>query len=85
MEAILPRVEGICDDCGGALVTRPDDTEEIVIHRLEVYHQETEPLLDYFEQQGVLATWKVRAGIQDTPDLLKMAKKILIEERGKVL
>lgn len=49
-----PKQEGICDNCGGKLVQRDDDKLETVRQRLEVYHEETEPLKDYYEAKGVL-------------------------------
>ena len=54
MEAIPPRVEGICDNCGGKLIQRQDDTPETVRKRLEVYHNETEPLIDFYAERGLL-------------------------------
>ena len=52
--AIPPRVEGICDNCGGKLIQRKDDTPETVRERLKVYHMETEPLVDFYRQRGLL-------------------------------
>ncbi|MFJ9693525.1 adenylate kinase [Kitasatospora sp. NPDC101183] len=51
-----PKVEGVCDECGGELYQRSDDTEEKVRTRLEVYHTETEPIIEYYAQQGLVAT-----------------------------
>ncbi|MFI6845468.1 adenylate kinase [Kitasatospora sp. NBC_00085] len=51
-----PKTEGVCDECGGELYQRSDDTEEKVRTRLEVYHTETEPIIDYYAQQGLVAT-----------------------------
>lgn len=56
MEAIPPRVEGICDNCGGKLIQRQDDTPETVHKRLEVYHRETRPLVGYYAERGLLRT-----------------------------
>ena len=56
MEAIPPRVEGICDNCGGKLIQRKDDTPETVHKRLEVYHKETRPLVGYYAERGLLRT-----------------------------
>lgn len=53
MEFHPPRVEGVCDACGGPLGVRDDDTEETVRHRLEVYHHDTEPLEFYFWERGL--------------------------------
>lgn len=49
-----PKVEGVCDVCGGKVVRRSDDTEETVQRRLKAYHEQTEPLIDYYEAQGKL-------------------------------
>lgn len=53
---VPPKVENVCDSCGSALMLRDDDQEETVLKRLEVYHQQTQPLIDYYQNQGVLAT-----------------------------
>lgn len=49
-----PKVEGVCDACGGELVQRADDNEETVRRRLAVYHEQTAPLVDYYRRRGVL-------------------------------
>jgi adenylate kinase len=49
-----PRVEGVCDVCGGELFHRQDDEETTVRHRIEVYHRDTEPLVDFFRDRGIL-------------------------------
>jgi adenylate kinase len=49
-----PQREGICDECGGQLVQRPDDRPEAVIERLRVYTEQTEPLLRYYRERGIL-------------------------------
>lgn len=54
VEAVPPRVEGICDNCGGKLIQRKDDTPETVRERLKVYHNETEPLVDFYAARGLL-------------------------------
>lgn len=51
-----PKKEGICDKCGSELVLRDDDKPETVQKRLEVYHEQTHPLIDYYEKKGVLHT-----------------------------
>lgn len=51
-----PKVEGICDKCGGKLGTRADDQPETVKGRLETYHHQTEPLLSYYKKKGILKT-----------------------------
>ena len=49
-----PKVAGICDDCGGELYQRKDDTETVIRDRLSTYHQQTEPVLSYYSEQGKL-------------------------------
>ncbi len=61
-----PRTEGICDNCGSELTVRKDDAPETVRNRLEVYHRETEPLLDFYAERGKLKTVKNQPGIEAT-------------------
>jgi adenylate kinase len=49
-----PRREGVCDQCGGPLSQRADDTEQAVATRLDVYESQTQPLLDYYRERGLL-------------------------------
>lgn len=51
---IPPKVEGKCDNCGADLILRDDDKPETVKNRLEVYHEQTQPLIDYYKAEGVL-------------------------------
>ena len=53
-EFAAPKKEGICDKCGSELVLRDDDKPETVQKRLEVYHEQTHPLIDYYKKKGVL-------------------------------
>ena len=50
------KTEGICDVCGEKLILRDDDQPETVQKRLDVYHEQTQPLIDYYTEQGVLKT-----------------------------
>lgn len=52
--SIPPKKEGICDACGEELVIRDDDKEETVKARLEAYHKQTQPLIDYYNNKGIL-------------------------------
>ena len=61
-----PKVEGVCDLCGGTLVQRRDDSPETVQARLDVYHEQTEPLKAYYEKQGKLRVVQGREDIADT-------------------
>ncbi|MFE9039631.1 adenylate kinase [Streptomyces sp. NPDC012421] len=51
-----PETEGVCDTCGGELYQRGDDSEETVRKRLEVYHTQTEPIIDYYRAQNLVVT-----------------------------
>ncbi|MFD4524788.1 adenylate kinase [Streptomyces sp. NPDC058470] len=51
-----PKKDGVCDVCGGELYQRDDDSEETVRTRLEVYHTQTEPIIDYYKAQGLVVT-----------------------------
>ena len=53
---IPPKKEGICDVCGSELVLRDDDQPETVKNRLKVYHEQTQPLIEYYTGKGVLRT-----------------------------
>ncbi len=56
IEFIKPKTEGICDDCGQELVLRDDDRPETVGKRLDVYHEQTQPLIDFYNKKGILKT-----------------------------
>ncbi|MEV0847844.1 adenylate kinase [Streptomyces sp. NPDC049954] len=56
VEYSKPKHEGVCDVCGGELYQRGDDKEETVRKRLEVYHTETEPIIDHYRAQGLVVT-----------------------------
>lgn len=53
---IPPKTEGVCDKCGQELVLRDDDKPETVLKRLKVYHDQTQPLIDFYTNKGVLKT-----------------------------
>lgn len=56
IEHIPPKKEGICDKCGSELILRDDDKPETVLNRLKVYHEQTQPLIDFYNEKGVLRT-----------------------------
>jgi len=58
-----PKVEGICDKCGSELIRRKDDTEETVRKRLKEYFNQTKPLVEYYEKQGIVDTQVVSKSI----------------------
>lgn len=70
LESLKPKVEGICDDCGGTLVQRKDDSIETVKARLDIYHNETEPLKDYYAKQNKLVVVEGQDTVEDTSKLV---------------
>ena len=69
-----PKVEGVCDTCGKELILRDDDKPETVLNRLEVYHNQTQPLIDYYEKKGKM---KEVDGTVDMNDVFKAITDIL--------
>ena len=72
--SIPPKKEGVCDTCGNELVLRDDDKPETVQKRLDVYHEQTQPLIDYYTKQGIL---KSVDGTQPMEDVFAAIVKIL--------
>lgn len=64
-----PQKDGICDVCGDALAVRKDDAPEVVESRLKVYHEETEPLKDYYAEMGILRVVEGQEELSDTTKL----------------
>ena len=69
LEYKKPANDGVCDACGGELIQRKDDAPETVLERLKIYHQETEPLKDYYEKQGKLFIVEGQEEVSDTTAL----------------
>ncbi len=74
---IPPKQEGICDNCGEKLVLRDDDKPETVKKRLDVYHEQTQPLIRYYSDKGILKTVD---GTVDSKEVFAQIKDILAEE-----
>lgn len=66
-----PKIDGRCDICGGELYQRDDDKEETVRRRLTVYKEDTEPLIMYYKNKGVLKTIDGRKDIDDVKNLIE--------------
>ena len=60
------KVEGVCDLCGGKTVIRKDDQRETVLDRLKAYHEQTEPLVEFYRTRGKLAEIKFCPSIEET-------------------
>lgn len=76
LEFAPTKVEGICDNCHGELILRDDDKPETVLKRLKVYHDQTQPLIDYYTKEGILRTVD---GTVDIMDVFKAIVEILGE------
>ena len=68
-----PTVDGVCDACNGALVQRKDDKPETIAERLKVYHDQTEPLKDYYKKAGKLRIVEGQEKVEDTSRLVLSA------------
>ncbi|WP_019354931.1 adenylate kinase [Streptomyces sp. AA1529] len=62
------KTEGVCDTCGGELYQREDDREETVRKRLEVYHSETEPIIDHYKAQGLVTTISALGAVSEVTE-----------------
>ena len=62
MPAMLPKVSGVCDRCGGKLIQRKDDSVEVIKARLELYRRQSEPLIRYYRGKGVVEDIFVHSG-----------------------
>lgn len=61
-----PEKEGICDKCGGELICREDDIPQTIENRLNIYHEQTEPIKEFYEAKGILAVAKGEEELKDT-------------------
>ena len=76
IEHVPPKKEGICDNCGSELVLRADDAPETVLKRLSVYHEQTQPLIDFYKKENILVTID---GTQDMNKVFADVVKVLGE------
>lgn len=71
---IPAKVAGVCDQCGGALYQRPDDSEATVLNRLEVYQRQTASLIDFYEKKGILV--RIDAGTNPQAATAELLSKL---------
>jgi adenylate kinase len=77
-----PKREGVCDQCGKPLRQRDDDRPEVIEKRLKTYHEQTEPLIDYYERQGLLRRFDGRRDKVEVHDHIRATLATLrLEER----
>ncbi len=72
-----PTIEGTCDNCGGELLQRKDDTEETVTKRINVYQEQTEPLIEYYTKKGIIVN------IDGEKPITEVGKEIVAKLRNK--
>lgn len=68
-----PKKEGVCDKCGGEIIQRDDDKQESILHRMEVYREQTEPLIKYYTEKGKIQNFDAAI---ETAELLEEFKKV---------
>jgi adenylate kinase len=73
-----PSVPGKCDECGGELFQRDDDREETIRHRLEVYEQQTQPLISYYADEGILLGIDATGPVEDVTERALVALRRFI-------
>lgn len=78
---LKPKKDGVCDYCGGELYQRDDDKEQVILNRLKVYEDQTQPLIEYYQSRGQLETLKLEGEIAD---MLKRIHGIIDGKAGKV-
>ena len=76
-----PKVEGICDICGGKIITRADDNKDAIMKRLNVYENQTRPLVDYYTNNGLLVEVDGRLD----SDVLYLEVKKILDSRSQNL
>lgn len=72
-----PKKEGICDNCGGKLIQRKDDTEETVTKRINVYEKQTQPLIDYYTKKGIIVN------VNGEKPIAEVSKEVVAKMRNK--
>ena len=73
-----PKKEGVCDKCGGEIYQRDDDKQESILHRMEVYREQTEPLIKFYTEMGKIYNFDSAI---ETNELLKEFKKVFPVEK----
>jgi len=73
VDTMKPKVDGICDVCGGALIQRKDDQIDAITNRLEVYKAQTQPLIEYYQKRGNLLTIDGTIGVPQVAESVRVA------------
>jgi len=77
VKEIPPRVEGICDRCGGRLYQRSDETPQAIKNRLRVYREKTKPVVGYFRKRGLLAEVEASYAFEEVGKVISQCEKHL--------
>lgn len=75
IEQMKPKIDGVCDKCGGNLIHRKDDTVEVIKDRLATYYEQTQPLIDFYKKEGNLKTISGFLGSKE--EIIKAIDEIL--------
>jgi adenylate kinase len=78
IKEIPPKVEGVCDFCGGKLYQRSDETPQAIKNRLRVYREKTEPVLDYFRRRGLLVDINANYPFEEVDKVISQCEKHLL-------
>ena len=70
------KIEGICDKCGGEVIQRNDDIESVIRNRLTVFHEQTAPLIDYYQSKDLLVSVDAAGGKDVVLKLLEKMKDV---------
>jgi len=76
---IIPKVEGVCDNCGGELYQREDDKPESIKKRLDVYKKQTAPLINYYKEKDILVDIDANKPIEQVDEIISDVRKALEE------
>ena len=82
IENLKPKNEGLCDNDGAELIQRPDDTVEVVANRLETYHRQTEPLVDYYKNNSTVYSFAADRSPDDVRDSMFEKLDVLVKTRS---
>lgn len=74
---VPPKVEGICDRCGGRLIQRSDEKPQVIKNRLVVYREKTKPVVDYLRKQGLLVDIDAHYSIEEMDKIISQCEKHL--------
>ena len=77
VKEIPPKVEGVCDHCGGRLYQRSDETPQAIKNRLRVYREKTKPVIDYFRKKGLLANIDANYQFEEVDKVISQCEKHL--------